>query len=68
MGNLQAEDPQRGDVRWRICSSEGSDNDPSNYSILIEKTGNIMNYVIGLLAGAVIGGAIGYLGKCAGST
>ena len=27
-----------------------------------------MNYLIGLVAGAVIGGVIGYLGKCAGST
>ena len=33
-----------------------------------ERVGSIMNYVIGLIAGAVIGGAIGYLGNCAGST
>jgi hypothetical protein len=27
-----------------------------------------MNYVIGVAAGAIIGGIIGYLGKCTGSS
>jgi hypothetical protein len=29
---------------------------------------DIVKYVIGGVAGAVIGGAIGYFGKCSGST
>jgi hypothetical protein len=28
----------------------------------------IAKYALGVIAGAVIGGAIGYFGKCAGST
>lgn len=28
----------------------------------------VMKYVIGAVAGAVIGGIVGYFGKCSGST
>jgi len=28
----------------------------------------IINFVIGVIGGAIIGGAIGYFGRCAGNT
>ena len=64
MGNPEEQDPQQGDI-GRGCRS----NRAGETKLGAALCGYIkMNYLIGLVAGAVIGGVIGYLGKCAGST
>jgi hypothetical protein len=56
--------------RTKVTYFNGAE--PYNYRINKEKgkitMPDIVKYVIGGVAGAVIGGAIGYFGKCSGST
>ena len=69
MGSPKEQDHKQGVIGRGYGPSRAAANKPA--AVLFgyrELVGSAMQYVIGLITGAMIGGAIGYVGKCTGST